>query len=75
MREEAELVMREEAEPAMREVAEAEAELPPRRRRRRAPYQNHSDHAVLCLTAAAPLSQPSTAPELFLLRKTVNTVM
>ena len=46
-------------------AAEAEAELPPRRRRRRAPYQNHSDHAVLRLTAAAPLSQPSTAPELF----------
>ena len=48
-------------------AAEAEAELPPRRQRRRAPYQNHSDHAVLRLTAAAPLSQPSTAPELFLL--------
>ena len=46
-------------------AAEAEAELPPRRRRRRAPYQNHSDHAVLRLTVAAPLSQPSTAPELF----------
>ena len=47
-------------------AAEAEAELPPRRRRRRAPYQKHSD---LCLTAAAPLSQPSTAPELFPLRR------
>ena len=50
-------------------AAEAEAELPPRRRRRRAPYQNHSDHDVLRLTAAAPLSQPSTAPELFPLRR------
>ena len=50
-------------------AAEAEAELPPRRRRRRAPYQNHSDHAILRLTAAAPLSQPSTAPELFPLRR------
>jgi hypothetical protein len=50
-------------------AAEAEAELPPRRRRRRAPYQNHFDHAVLRLTAAAPLSQPSTAPELFPLRR------
>src|SRR3989337_905312 len=28
-------------------AAEAEAELPPRRRRRRVPYQNHCDHAVL----------------------------
>ena len=50
-------------------AAEAEAELPPRCRRRRAPYQNHSDHAVLRLTAAAPLSQPSTAPELFPLHR------
>ena len=50
-------------------AAEAEAELPPRCRHRRAPYQNHSDHAVLRLTAAAPLSQPSTAPELFPLRR------
>ena len=50
-------------------AVEAEAELPPRRRRRRAPYQNHSDHAVLRLSVAAPLSQPSTAPELFLLRR------
>ena len=49
-------------------AAEAEAELPPRHQRRRATYQNHSDHAVLHLTAAAPLSQPSTTPELFLLR-------
>ena len=48
---------------------EAEVDLPPRRPRRRAPYQNHFDHAVLRLTAAAPLSQPSTAPELFLLRR------
>ena len=50
-------------------AAEAEAELPPRCRRRRAPYQNHSDHAVLRLTAAAPLSQPSTALKLFPLRR------
>ena len=44
-------------------AAEAEAELPPLRRR--APYQNHFDHAVLRLTAATPTSQPSTAQELF----------
>ena len=50
-------------------AAEAKAVLPPRRRRRRVPYQNHSGHAVLRLTAAAPLSQPSTAPELFPLRR------
>ena len=50
-------------------AAEAEAELPPRRQCRRAPYQNHSDHAVLHLTAAAPLSQLSTATELFPLRR------
>ena len=49
-------------------AAEADVELPPRRRHRRAPYQNYSDHTVLRLTAAAPLSQRSTAPELFLLR-------
>ena len=50
-------------------AAEAEAELPPRHRCRRVSYQNHFDHAVLRLTAAAPLSQPSTAPELFPLRR------
>ena len=48
-------------------AAEAEVELPPRRRRRRVPYQNHFDHAVLRLTVAARTSPPSTAPELFLL--------
>ena len=50
-------------------AAEAEAKLPSRRRRRRAPYQNHSDLAGLRFTTAAPLSQPSTAPELFLLHR------
>ena len=49
-------------------AAEAEVELPPRHRRRR-PYQNHFDHAILRLTAAAPLLQPSTAPELFPLHR------
>ena len=47
---------------------ETEGELPPRRRCRRAPYQNHFNRAVLRLTAATPVSQPSTAPELFPLR-------
>ena len=55
---------------ALKDLAvEDDVEMPPRRRCRRVPYQNYSDHAVLCLTAAAPLSQPSTAPELFLLRR------
>ena len=47
-------------------AAEAEAELPPRHRRQCALYQNH---AVLRLTAAAPLSQPSSEPDLFPLRR------
>ena len=32
------------------------------------PYRSQFNHAVLRLTAAAPTSPPSTAPELFLLR-------